>query len=234
MTIKHALITGGAKRIGRVIALHLAKAGWDITLHYHASEADAQKLAQEIREIGRKAYLLKADFEDENLVGRLLPKNTEHPITALVHNASLFERDENDPDGSRHNLVNYDVPMLLSQQFSKQLPNDQIGSIIFFLDNTPMPIFLKGYSHSRDRLRQVLQSMAKQFAPQARVNALALGPTLKNERESDTHFQSLVKQTPLGAATRPEDVAAATLLLLHTESICGQIINVDCGMHLLG
>ncbi|HLG86458.1 MAG TPA: SDR family NAD(P)-dependent oxidoreductase, partial [Alphaproteobacteria bacterium] len=117
-----ALITGAAKRIGRAIAHELASAGYDIALHYGTSAADAADLVREIEERGRRAVSLEADLADESAVLALIPKATDAlgPVTALVNNASLFERDEaldvtrDAWDGQM--AVNLRAPFVLMQQ----------------------------------------------------------------------------------------------------------------------
>jgi NAD(P)-dependent dehydrogenase (short-subunit alcohol dehydrogenase family) len=112
------LITGAAKRIGRAIALELARAGYDVAIHYNASKADAAALAEEISALGRHTALIQADLEDEGAVEVMLPKAIEAlgPITALVNNASLFERDEaldvTRAGWDRHMMVNLRAPFV--------------------------------------------------------------------------------------------------------------------------
>jgi len=263
------LITGAAKRVGRVMALAAAKAGWDITVHYNSSVAEAETLAAEIRAMGRAATLVQADLEnaedverlgtllgqtkkwdarlrghDDNFCEEASFQETRHPrisggpicspVTALIHNASLFERDENDPDGARHNQVNVKAPLLLTEKFFEHLKKTGAeGCALFLLDNTPLPPFLSRYATSRAALAQKLPDLARAYAPTLRVNALGLGPTLRHPRESEAHFEKLVKSTPLCRASAPEDVAAAALFLLQAPSLTGQTLAVDSGLSLL-
>lgn len=226
------LITGAARRIGRTVALALAQAGWDIAAHYNSSADEAETLAAEIHALGRNATLIQADLEKtkgiESLVAALTPETT-----ALVHNASLFERDENDAAGTRHKRVNLEVPLLLTEKFFDLLPESQKGSVVFMLDNTRLPKVLGAYAQSRAALRDALPDLALLYAPRVRVNAVALGPTLRHARESEEHFESLAQATPLQHASAAEDVAEAVRFLLENDSMTGQLLNVDSGAHLM-
>ncbi len=230
---KHALITGSSVRVGRVIALCLAEAGWDLTLHHKDSKVEVEALASDIKKLGRKVVIIEADYEDASQVDSMLSVLSGNPVTAIIHSASLFLRDEDDPDGLRHNVVNYEVPLKLSKSIARLLPTGQMGAIVHFLDNTEMPDFLQGYSKSRTKLKESLFSLAQAYAPTICVNAVALGPTLKNERESEAHFQELVDQTILKRPSDPLDVARAVLFLLSAFSTTGQILNIDSGMHIV-
>ncbi len=226
------LITGAARRIGRTVALTLAQAGWNITVHYRDSAEEAETLVSEIRALGREATLIQADLEKtkgiESLVAALTPETT-----ALVHNASLFERDENDAAGSRHKRVNLEAPLLLTEKFSDFLPKDQTGSVVFMLDSSRLPKSLSAYAQSRTALREALPDLALLYAPRVCVNAVAPGPTLRHPRESEEHFEKLIQATPLQQASTAEDVAKAVCFLLESGSVTGQLLNVDSGAHLM-
>jgi len=230
--MKHALITGGAIRVGRVIALTLAKAGWDLTLHYNTSQEAALSLAKEIEALGRKVILVQANLENRAEIESLIRTDATVPLTALVNNASLFEHDVNDPDGKRHTMVNYEAPRILTECLSAQLPTGTPGSVVHILDNTPIPESMGHYAASRARLHQEICAQARAYAPRLRVNAVALGPTLLSARESETHFAKLVGTTPLQQISSPEAAARAILFLLENTAVTGQILNIDSGMHL--
>lgn len=235
---KNILITGAAKRIGRTIALHLAKAGWNVLVHYNTSASDAQTLVHEISALGRTASLVQADLSKQKDVERLAARLPS--VNAFIHNASLFEHDEHDPDGTRHHQVNVEAPCILTEALFQSRAEEGEGSdegkgdacALFMFDNTPLPLFLSGYGASRKALAERLPVLAKRYAPRLRLNGLALGPTLRNMRESEAHFEALVQATPLHRPSSPEDVAAAALFLLETASVTGQILNVDSGAHL--
>jgi NAD(P)-dependent dehydrogenase (short-subunit alcohol dehydrogenase family) len=233
--MKHALITGGAKRIGREIALHLARNGWNITIHYNSSEKEATALAQEIDKIGQKAWTISANFEEKDEVKSLFKRLSKEapPVTALIHNASLFLYDEHDPEGTRHWQVNLLAPQTLTKKFVKQLPRKEAGAVIYLLDNTTAKaLHLLKYHKSRQNLRQTIPSQAKEYAPRVCVNALALGPSLKGDKESAKHFKDMIKRAPLKRASDPQAIAETVMFLLKTPVITGAVIPVDSGFHL--
>lgn len=231
-TLRHVLVTGGAVRIGREISLTLARAGWDVTIHAYKSREQAESLADEIRQMGRQARAVYADLSQREETERLIPLLGGPPLTALVNNACLFERNESDPDGSRHRSVNNEAPRLLTEALYNQLADNVEGSVVHLLDSTRMPDFLSAYADSRQSLRDDIERLAKSYAPRLRLNAVAPGPTLIGSRQSTEHFEKLASQTPLHRASTSEDVAQAVRFLLENNSVLGQILCVDCGAHL--
>jgi NAD(P)-dependent dehydrogenase (short-subunit alcohol dehydrogenase family) len=230
--MKHVLITGAAQRVGRVMALTLAESGWDVTLHYRNSATEAETLANNIRALGRNVFLVRADLEKPEEVETIFPALCA-PLTALINNASLFEPNASDPDGTRHHQINFEAPVRLTQLMREQCVEGEDSSVLHILDGTKPPPFLSSYTESRKALALALPEQARAFAPYLRVNGLALGPTLRNPRESTEHFDSLIAATPLKRATTPQEVARAALLLLASPAITGEILPVDGGHHLL-
>lgn len=228
---KWALVTGSAKRIGRVIALDLAAAGWNIIVHYHTSQAEAETLADEIQDLGCQACLAEIDLANTKLIENLIPSLAAElgPITLLVNNASLFEPDSLDPTGTRHASINAEAPRLLSEAFYKQ---DQSGLIINLLDSNPAIPYFTAYNASKKTLQTMTRDMALRFAPRVRVNGVALGSILPSSRQSPEHFQKCIEATPLRTQTMPQDVASAVRFLAETTSITGEILHVDGGLHL--
>lgn len=237
-----ALVTGAAKRIGRAIALELAAAGWNIVVHYNASQKEAQSLATEIESMGRKAALAEIDLANLALAEKLIPSLIEGigPLTALINNASIFEPDAQDPGGARHRILNFEAPKILSESFlatcaAKAPPASALPepAIINLLDSRPEAAHFSGYNASKLALRELTLSMALQAAPRCRVNAVAPGTTLPSPRDSAETFARRAAATPLQAVALPEDIARAVRFLAETRSITGQIIHVDCGERLL-
>lgn len=228
------LITGAAKRIGRVIALYLAQAGWNIVVHYNTSRAEAEETARLIRQMGRMAHIAQADLSDAQAVEDIIPSLAAAKcfITALVNNASLFERDALDPDGSRHNATNYEAPCRLIEILAKNMPENTTGAVVNLLDATPIPPTFSAYANSKNKLAEATRLLALELAPRVRVNAVVLGPTMKNPRQSEQHFARMVENTPLGIATPPEAVAAAILFFLENTAITGETIHIDGGASL--
>ncbi len=135
-----ALVTGAAKRIGRAIAYGLAKAGWDVAIHYHRSTADAESLQKEIRALGHRAITLQADLAQVAEVEGMMQRCVEQlgAPTCLVNNASVFRFDEigsvSSPDWDAMQATNLRAPIILARDFAKHLPTNAEGNIINLLD----------------------------------------------------------------------------------------------------
>ncbi len=235
-----ALVTGGAQRLGRAIALALAAAGHPVALHCRSSQAEAQALAAEIQAGGGKAAVLVADLADEvataGLVGRAAA--ALGPVGVLVNNASTFERDEWDTvdraSWDAHLEPNLRAPFVLIQAFARALPPGAPGNVINLLDQrvwSLTPHFVS-YTVSKAALWALTQSLALALAPRIRVNAVGPGPALPSPRQSATQFAQQCASTPLGRGTSPDEVARAVLALLALPSVTGQMIALDGGQHL--
>ena len=216
------LVTGSAKRIGRAIALELAAHGWDIVVHYNKSAKEAQKLAEEIQEMGRSACLAEIDLGNAAMAERLIPSLTKElgAINALINNASLFEPDKMDPDGSRHWAVNAEAPRILGKSFRDCLPKGERGIIINLLDATPMPSTFSAYDKSKKFLSKMTLNMAKSFGPKIRVNGVAPMYVLPSSRQSEENFKIMAKDNIVS----PQRVAEAVRQLIETPSATGEIV----------
>lgn len=235
---KHALITGAAQRVGREIALHLARRGWDITIHYRSSRKEADSLVAEIGALGRQAATVQADFDHPGSVGAIFDE-VSSPVTLLVHNASLFEKD------SLHNVthqrlqahmnINLFSPLLLTQAFLKQLPRDTRGDIICLLDGlhgwSISPHYLS-YSLSKLALRDTVTLLARALAPQVRIHGIALGATLPGKEDSPSTFERISSLTPLNTTSHPDEVCMTIDFLLASTSATGQSIDLSGGLSL--
>jgi NAD(P)-dependent dehydrogenase (short-subunit alcohol dehydrogenase family) len=235
------LVTGAARRLGRSIAIDLARHGWDIALHYNQSEADAQGAAAEIRGVNRKAALLKADLGNEDEIAALIGRAIAElgPLSALVNCASIFERDEwatvTHDSWERHLAVNLRAPFVLSQSFARSLPESGRGAIVNIIDQRvlkPTPQFLS-YSLSKAGLYWLNTTLAQALAPRVRVNAVAPGPTMINARQSEADFRRQREATILGTGAEPQDVCDAVRYLLTASVVTGQMLAVDGGQHLI-
>lgn len=235
-----ALVTGAAKRLGREIALQLARNGWDIAAHHLSSEAEAQQLSEAVTQLGRKCVLVKADLAQESEVETIVARAEAAggPVTVLVNSASVFEDDRlqtaSRASWDRHLNINLRAPLVLSQQFAKRLPVTASGCIINLIDQSVLrltPQFLS-YTVSKTGLWTLTQTMAQSLAPRIRVNAVAPGPALKASHQSQANFDRQVQSTLLQRPSGPEDIAAAVLYLVNAASVTGQMIAVDSGQHL--
>ena len=236
-----ALVTGAARRLGRAIALRLGRDGWAVAVHYNGSSADADDTVAELHQIGVHAAALNADLSMEADTQRLIDRAHEAvgPLTALVNNASVFEKDTihsmTRESWDKHIEVNLRAPLVLSQIFSEQLPKDAHGAIVNLLDQRlwkPTPDFMS-YGVSKAGLQWLTVTLAQALAPRVRVNAVAPGPTLRNPRQSEAHFHHETNSTILGHGATPAEIAEAVHYLIEARSVTGQTILVDGGQHLI-
>ncbi|HTO80980.1 MAG TPA: SDR family oxidoreductase [Methylomirabilota bacterium] len=237
---KTALVTGAAQRIGKAIALDLAKAGWAVAVHYHRSDADAAAVVDAIRTLGGAAVALPADLSRESEVETLVPRAGAAlgPLTCLVNNAALFELDTaataTRASWDAHIETNLRAPLVLAQAFARQLPAGAAGNIINMLDQRVWnltPYFLS-YTVAKSGLWTLTRTLALALAPRIRVNGIGPGPTLPSPRQSDAQFAEQSKSVPLGRGTTPEEICSAVRFLLDAPAVTGQMIALDGGQHL--
>jgi NAD(P)-dependent dehydrogenase (short-subunit alcohol dehydrogenase family) len=174
-----ALVTGAARRIGRTVALELARAGFDVAVHYRGSEDEAVALVREIEALGRKAAAVRAELADAGEVRALAPRAAKAlgPLSLLVNNASIFLEDQfddfTDESFTTQLEVNLRAPLMLAQAFARQAPEG--SSIVNIVDQRvlkPTPEFFS-YSVSKAGLWFATKTMAQALAPRVRVNAVA-------------------------------------------------------------
>ena len=241
MTTKNVLITGAAKRLGRGIALDLARHGWNVAIYYNSSEKEARATEADAKSAGNKVALLKADLSHEAQTASLIARAAKElgPLTALINSASIFQNDEwysaDRASWDKHIETNLRAPFVLSQEFARQVPRDESGAIVNIIDQRvlkPTPQFMS-YSLSKAGLYWLNTTLAQALAPRVRVNAVGPGPTMKNERQSLADFDRQREATLLGHGAEPADICAAVRYLLEAPSVTGQMIAVDGGQHLI-
>jgi NAD(P)-dependent dehydrogenase (short-subunit alcohol dehydrogenase family) len=236
-----ALVTGGAKRIGRAIALALAGDGWDVAVHYGRAAAEAAETVRAVEARGRRAAAVGCDLADAAAV-RALPAHCARllgPLTCVVNNASLFERDsaaDFDPQLlARVTAVNVAAPVLLAQCLAAQLEDGREGVVINLLDQklfNPNPDFLS-YTLSKSALMEATVLLARALAPRLRVVGIAPGITLPSGEQSEAGFAAAHTKTPLGRSSTPADVAQAVVYAARARAVTGTTLLVDGGQHLV-
>ncbi|OIR07918.1 3-oxoacyl-[acyl-carrier-protein] reductase FabG [mine drainage metagenome] len=237
---KTALVTGAAHRIGRVLALRLARDGWAVGVHYNRSVEAALSLVDEIIALGGKAVALPADLALEDEVMTLVPRAVEAlgPLGCLINNASLFEQDSpmttTRASWDAHMETNLRAPFVLIQAFAAQLPEDSEGAVVNLIDQRVWNLtpHFTTYTLSKAGLWTLTQTLALALAPRIRVNAIGPGPTLPSTRQTDEQFAQQCAAMPLRRGTSPEEIAEALRFILASGSMTGQMIALDGGQHL--
>ncbi len=236
-----ALVTGAARRLGREIALGLARAGWDVVVHYGRSRDDALHTVRDIEAIGRRAVALQADLSDEAAVSDLIARATDAlgPVRCLVNNASHFEQDQPASVGygalQRHLAPNLAAPLVLTHRLHESLPDDARAVVVNLLDqklDNLNPDFFS-YTLAKSALLTATRLMAGSFAPRLRVVGVSPGITLISADQTAEGFEAAHRMTPMGRSSTPDDVVRAVLYLVEADAVTGVNLIVDGGQHLL-
>lgn len=239
-----ALVTGAGRRLGRAIALGLARAGWDVAVHYRHSEAEANAVVAAIVALGRRAVALSCDLADEDAARQLLPRAAAAlgTIRCVVNNASLFDYDSAaDFTGARlaaHMQANVAAPIVLAQALHAGLAGADAGEpgvVVNLLDQKLYnlnPDFLS-YTLSKAALQAATTMLAQQLAPRVRVVGVAPGITLVSGDQSEAGFARAHRQTPLGRSSTPEDIADSVVYAAGARALTGTTLLVDGGQHLM-
>ncbi len=237
------LVTGAARRVGRVIALDLAAHGFDIALHYRSSQSEAEATAADLRELGARAQGFAADLSDEASCRALVPAVAKSMgrIDAVVNNASHFEYDNAETFSyaamDAHWRANTAPAVLLAQALASHLKGcSELGCVVNLLDQklwNPNPDYFS-YTLSKAALEAATTLLAQALAPQVRVVGVAPGVTLvSGAAMDDAGFEQAHRMTPLGRSSTPDDIARTVRFAIESRAITGTTILVDGGQHLL-
>lgn len=235
-----ALVTGGARRMGRAFVDALVEDGYRVIVHYNTSGEEAEKAARDINSRGGRAIALGADLSDPAAAGALVERARQEigPLEVLVNSASIFEDDSPSnltPESfRRHMEVNTLAPALLSRDFAAQAADTGGSAMIlnvldYKLFNINADYF--SYTLSKAALKTMTEMLAREFAPAVRVNAVAPGLTLPSPYHDEDEFDRLHDDNPLRCGPRLEDMVRTLRYFLATPSVSGQILAVDGGQH---
>jgi NAD(P)-dependent dehydrogenase (short-subunit alcohol dehydrogenase family) len=234
---KRALVTGGAVRVGRAIALALAREGCDVAVHYRGSAQEAQETAREIRALGVRAAVVQADQarpgEPERLVAEAAGALGGLDLVAL--SAAGFEKvPAVDLDRARFEAMiatNLTGPFLIARAAYPHLKANR-GAIVSIVDVCGTSQVWKGFAHyaaSKAGLAALTRLLALEWAPEVRVNAIAPGTVLAPAGTTKEEHERLVGRIPLGREGDPGDVASAAVFLFSQPFVTGQVLTVDGG-----
>jgi pteridine reductase len=234
-----AFVTGGARRVGRAIALALAEAGFDLIVHYCRSRGEAESLQAAIRKLGRECHLAQADLANDNQLDSVVQIATNADVDVLVNNASTYVKTPFGAltreawDQAMH--VNLRAPFVLAHAIGLEMKRRGGGRIINLGDAgvaRPYRDYLP-YLVSKGALSELTRVLALELAPEVLVNCVAPGTVLMPEDADPKLEQWIVKRTPLGRTGKPEDVAALVVHLATSADFCtGQILRIDGGFNL--
>ena len=238
---KTILITGAARRLGKVFALACARAGADVVIHHAHSEYEAEAVRAEIVGLGHKAWVFKADLSESSQAQKLIPLiNESTPLHGLVNSAAIFEslslETTSIEDWQRHISINLTTPFLLSQAFAKQVyaRSVQGARIVNILDWRALRPGADHfpYTVSKAALAALTKSLAVALAPNIMVNGLALGAVLP---PADRNVNpEITKSIPAKRWSTEQEVEDALLFLLSGPAyITGEILHMDGGRHLV-
>lgn len=236
------LVTGSAKRLGREIALTLARAGWQVAIHYRDSADDAMETVADCEQFTGAAAAFDADLSDEAAVRALLPRVIAHfgQVDAVVNCAAIFEHDSAQSFSyaamERHLRCNTGAAIVLAQALHAHV-HERAGDgvVVNLLDQklwNQNPDFIS-YTLSKAALEAANTMLAQALAPDVRVVGVAPGLTLTSPFLTPEKFEALHQLSPLGRSSTPEDVAAAVKFALENSSITGTTLLVDGGQHLM-
>lgn len=235
----NAMITGGAHRLGRAIALDLADHGYGVVIHANSSVNDAQELAEEIKSNGGQAWAVQADLAHSSQAVALVDQahKIAGKIDILVNNASIFEPDAiDDLDEAlwdQHFNIHLKSPAFMSNALARHMDGAE-GLIVNIIDQRVWrlnPTFFS-YTLSKSALWTATQTMAQALGPNIRVNAIGPGPTLKNDRQNDKDLAKQVDALILQRGPELSEFGATIRYLWDAKSVTGQMIALDGGQHL--
>ncbi|NWF64564.1 MAG: SDR family oxidoreductase [Chloroflexi bacterium] len=237
LTGKTILITGAARRLGRLFALACGRAGADLILHHGHSPAEAESLRDEIASLGRRAWALPADFSHPESASHLIERANElSPLYGLVNSASIFEpfsmQETSLNDWNNHLNINLTAPFLLSQAFAKFSKQGRIVNILDWRALRPGADHFP-YTVTKSALAAMTKSLAIALAPTITVNGLALGAILP-PADQPTPSPKIIEPVPAKRWSEAGEAQDALLFLLSGPAyITGEIIHVDGGRHLV-
>ena len=239
MTSKFIFLTGGAKRIGKTTCKHFHDKGFNIIFHYNTSDKEANEIKESLNSIRKDScFVIQADFNDKSSIERLAKGVAEitDELAVLINNASSFyptpieQASKNEWDDLM--ATNATTPLFLTQALLPFLKKAK-GCVINISD-TLAPSGIKNfslYSGAKSALEGITKSLAKELAPDIRVNAISPGAILWPEDEDLTEEQQKerLSKVPLGRIGSPEDISSVAVFLTDANYITGQVIKVDGG-----
>ena len=239
MEARKIIITGGATRIGAAIAEKLSGQNKEIIIHYNKSKSKAESLKKKLKNYGTNVYLVKGDLSKEKDIDKIIKfsKSKLKYFDCLVNNASLFENDKLENFSSKswekHISTNLKAPALLTKEFSTNVRGNN-NNIINIIDQRIFKLtpYFFSYTISKSGLYTLTKTSAMSLSPKIRVNGIAPGPTIKNQRQTEKHFKKQYLATPLKRQVDVNEICNAVDFFIKNSSITGQVLAIDSGQSL--
>ena len=233
---KTVLITGGADRIGRAMALAFAGAGYSVALHYRSSEEKALSAMQEIEAMGGECALYRADLREADEVSSLIERVCNvHDLGGLINNASIYVESSLKEGNTALMQEMFDLhfraPYILTSSFARL---QKQGVVINMLDTKISGNTTRHFDYllSKKLLADYTKMAALQLAPHIRVNAIAPGAILAPPGQDDSYLDARAESIPLQKTGSLKQIANTALYLVENDFITGEIMYVDGGEHL--
>jgi NAD(P)-dependent dehydrogenase (short-subunit alcohol dehydrogenase family) len=232
------LITGAAKRVGRIIALSLADEGYNIALHYNHSESEARTVQKEIQSKNVECEIFQADLRDLKATKSMFEASYKAfpDLNVLINNASVFERtaflDTNEEFFDDNLSINFKAAFFLSQYFAKICKKGNIINIsdVHVTKNTTSYF---AYLLSKKAFSEFTKMAAKELAPEIMVNQICPGTIIATPNETSGYMAEKAKKMPAQKLSNPEELARVVKFILESNSFYGQSFFLDGGESLL-
>jgi glucose 1-dehydrogenase len=236
-----ALVTGGGRRVGRALALGLARAGASVFIHYNTSADSAESVKVEVEAMGASAAVGSVDLSDPTQTPRLvdMAAGTLGEVSILVNSASGFAADSL-PDVTlegwrRSHDVTLASPVFLTQACAAALGDRSHGAVLNVTDARTMHPYKTHFSYmlAKGGVDTFTRAAALALAPMIRVNAVALGVILPPPGEEAGYVETLAESLPLRRVGGTDPVVEAGLSLIRNDFVTGEIVRLDGGAHLV-
>ena len=243
---KTILVTASAKRLGKLIATDLVKAGWGVAVHYNKSKQLAEETASELLKIGGKVTLHQADLtinsDIEKLINELVEQNSIW--SGLINNAGYFKYDDGINFDSKslynHMSVNFTAPTILTQALAKHTLNlkkkkkDIQGFVINIIDAKIFGLNPDYYTYtlSKQAMYGLTKMSALTYSSCLRVNGIAPGITLLAPGQDEKAFKKSHKKNLLKSSSSVKEILNTIQLIIHSKSMTGHVTLLDGGAHL--